>query len=66
MKKFKVTKSKCAGCGVCTSVCPQKAIKISKDQKAEIDPKKCNGCGECLKVCPFSVIEETKMQSLIV
>ncbi len=37
MSKFKVNKSKCAGCGACLKFCPYGAIKIGEDGKAFID-----------------------------
>ena len=50
MKKFKINKLKCAGCGACIRVCPYGAIKIGEDGKAVIDEKKCQGCGKCKKI----------------
>lgn len=51
-------KFKCTGCGLCANICPQKAIKIVKNEKGfyryQIDPKKCNRCGACLKLCPMN------------
>lgn len=58
MNKFKIDKSKCAGCGACLNFCPYGAIKIGKDGKAEIDENKCRNCGKCKEVCPFNAIEE--------
>jgi len=60
MEKFKVNKSKCAGCGACIKVCPYEAIKIGKDGKAIIDEKRCQKCGTCKEVCPFDAIEIIK------
>jgi len=56
--KFKVNKSKCAGCGACLRACPHGAIKIGEDGKAFIDQNKCKKCGKCQEVCPFNAIEE--------
>ncbi len=58
MNKFKIDKSKCAGCGACVRTCPLEAIHIGKDGKAIIDKKKCQKCGECKEVCPFGAIVE--------
>ncbi|MDR2462073.1 MAG: 4Fe-4S binding protein [Mycoplasmataceae bacterium] len=55
--------SGCIGCGTCVSVCPKKAIKISKKtNRAEIDTNKCIGCGRCEDACPVSaiILEEKK------
>jgi len=58
MVKFKVNKSKCAGCGACLKICPYGAITINKDNKAVIDQKKCQKCGKCKEICPFDTIIE--------
>ena len=58
MSKFKIDKSKCAGCGACLNICPNGAIKIGEDGKAFIDEKKCEKCGKCKEVCPFDAIIE--------
>jgi len=58
MIKFKVDKSKCAGCGACLNFCPYKAIKIGEDGKAEIIEEKCQKCGKCKEACPFNAIVE--------
>lgn len=55
--KFKVNKSKCAGCGACLRACPHGAIKMGKDGKAFIDQDKCKKCGTCQRICPFDAIE---------
>ena len=54
---FKVKKEGCIGCRACTLVCPQHAISMDADRKAEIDASLCIGCGECLTVCPKKTIE---------
>ena len=56
MSKFKVDKTKCAGCGACIKFCPYGAIKFGKDEKAVIDNRKCQKCGKCKKICPFDAI----------
>ena len=58
MKKYKIDKLKCAGCGACLQVCPHQAIKIGDDGKAVIDYKKCAGCSACIKAFPFDAIKE--------
>ena len=47
----------CTGCGTCTALCPENAIKMVVDEKKgiyipKIDEKKCNHCSVCYKVCP--------------
>lgn len=48
----------CCGCGVCSEVCPKKAISIIEDEdgflRARVDDS-CILCGKCTKVCPFEV-----------
>ncbi len=58
MQKFKINKTKCAGCGACLQACPFGAITIDSDGKAIINPEKCRGCGKCQEVCPFGAIEK--------
>jgi len=62
MGKFKVNKSKCAGCGACLKICPHGVIKMGEDGKAFIDQNKCKKCGKCQKICPFNAIEETSAE----
>ena len=57
---IKVNKEKCVGCGACVQTCPEGAIKIGSDGKAEIDQEKCVKCGRCIEVCPMQAIEKTE------
>lgn len=46
--------SKCKGCNVCSSLCPQNAITVKKDNgqfRLFFYPFRCNHCGLCQKVC---------------
>ncbi|MFH1657493.1 MAG: 4Fe-4S binding protein [bacterium] len=52
----KVDKEKCIGCGTCVQTCPNNAIKVGEDGKAEIDQEKCQNCGRCVEVCPMQAI----------
>ena len=49
----------CVGCGLCTKICPNEAIKIEKNL-AVIDYSKCDSCGLCATVCPKKLIENRK------
>lgn len=46
----------CTGCGMCSNLCHQNAIKMTKDIHGFVYPKissdKCTGCGLCTAKCP--------------
>lgn len=42
---------RCSGCGICLSVCPHGAIRIT-DDGAQVDAAFCQGCGMCAASCP--------------
>ena len=47
-----VNKKKCAGCGVCESVCPSKAVAVDLTEKvAVVNEALCKGCGACASSC---------------
>lgn len=50
------TESRCIHCGSCQMVCPNNAIKISKN-KLEIIRENCSGCGICAFECPANALE---------
>lgn len=47
----------CCGCGICSAVCPTKAIKIIKDFKGfdypVVDKQRCIDCSKCTRFCDF-------------
>lgn len=49
--------SKCIGCKLCYSVCPQKCIDISQ-KPVVIDQSHCLHCGSCAQICPMQTIEK--------
>lgn len=49
-----VLSEKCAGCGICTDVCPTGAIEISK--QAVVNGEACSGCAACVSECPNEAI----------
>ncbi len=53
----KVDTEKCTGRGECITECPEKAIKMEENGKAEVNPALCTGCGMCVAVCPENAID---------
>ncbi|MDR3301448.1 MAG: 4Fe-4S binding protein [Spirochaetaceae bacterium] len=47
---------KCDFCGLCESVCPVKAVKVTKG-KVDFTENKCVYCGKCVKSCPSDAWE---------
>lgn len=51
-----VKETECCGCGACYQICPQKSIRMEKNDRGFFVPivneKTCIKCGACLKVCP--------------
>jgi len=55
--KSEVTKTRCAGCGLCAEVCQYKAIEIDAvENVAEVNPALCKGCGLCAATCRCGAI----------
>jgi len=47
------------GCQKCAEICPENAIDIGSEARAQnkiLDPLKCTGCGLCLTTCPSQAI----------
>lgn len=51
------TPNTCCGCGLCSAVCPHKAIVMKENNKGfiypVIDETKCVSCGICQKICIY-------------
>jgi predicted Fe-Mo cluster-binding NifX family protein/ferredoxin len=45
---------RCAGCGICTDVCPENAIEV--DEYAVVNCDICTGCGKCVSECPNDAV----------
>lgn len=55
---------RCSGCWwVCSTFCPDSAIRVSEDQKPVIDYDHCKGCMICVAQCPPHAIEAFPEQS---
>ncbi len=50
-----ISDADCTGCGMCSAICPTKAISVSKDSNGFYKPKiadeQCISCSKCTKVC---------------
>ena len=52
-----VDEERCAGCRVCLTVCPYKAISFDGEKEvATINAVLCHGCGTCVAGCPAGAI----------
>ena len=55
----RVEESLCTGCGLCESLCPYDAIRVSETlqgRKASVVDASCKGCGACGAACPEQAI----------
>ena len=58
MAKIKIDKTRCKGCYLCVTNCPNGLIKVSKAlnvkgvKPAKFSSGKCTGCGMCAVICP--------------
>lgn len=59
--------SHCTGCGMCSNICPNKAIEMTEMEHGFIYPQinivRCTKCGLCIKKCPSNT--EKKSESTI-
>lgn len=58
---MQIIASKCMACGICSDVCPNKAIVFGGTKgrtAAAIKHSKCTNCGACKDACPAECIKE--------
>ena len=56
VKKYRINKDKCTGCGVCVAMCP-KAFRLGPDNKSEIISQEEAAKCKAEEICPFGAIE---------
>ena len=62
-KKIAMVGLSCVACGSCESICPKKAIAVTRGVCAVVAVEKCVGCGKCADVCPAGVITLSEMRA---
>ena len=51
----------CAGCGVCSALCPYEAIEMVREDDrrvSRVNEALCKGCGTCASACPGGAIDQ--------
>jgi phosphoadenosine phosphosulfate reductase len=59
LKEVVVRALECAGCGICTSRCPEGALRL--EGRVVVDEEKCTHCGLCLGPCPVLQFREDEL-----
>lgn len=68
--KFPLFTDCCNACGICTEVCPVKALYRIRDENdpsvmhMAVFPWKCTSCGLCHTICPYLGISEPQYQKV--
>jgi len=60
--RIQLDKSRCIGCGVCSFICPNRAITLVGDEEKRpgIDYGRCCFCGFCVEYCPRAALKHTE------
>lgn len=56
-----ISRQACIGCGLCSSVCKENAVSMTRDETGfvpQLNEEKCNRCNLCYRVCPGINIRE--------
>jgi len=56
-----VNEDLCAGCGVCSNLCPYEAIELITEEvkrRSKVNEALCKGCGTCVAACPTGAMEQ--------
>jgi aryl-alcohol dehydrogenase-like predicted oxidoreductase len=56
LKRIRIDRGDCEGCGDCIKRCPNKAIAIDAEGIAAVDQTVCLTCGYCAPACPVRAI----------
>lgn len=60
MNLIEVKQSSCIKCGICTKVCPTKALFMDKNGPKASGLDSCIACGQCVAVCPKGALDNVK------
>ena len=68
-------RERCRGCGLCSKVCPNKALEMverkatghlqKKTRYPQIDYTKCCFCGLCVDICPTNALQMTNFSMMV-
>ncbi len=47
----------CMHCGMCTAVCPTKALHTTPQRLVGFDVQRCTACGACTRICPVGAMQ---------